>query len=287
MFRLRRVPFTATSAPRTSRPPQGLSLARVAFLGILVLLMGAGQYSPQSPGLSQSAAGQPVASTQGQTFEMPLRLIAEARQSYQGIADYSCLFVKKERLRGQLQPDNLIAMKVRTQPFSVYLRWLRPNAMVGQEACYATGRNNGMMRVHPNGFRGVVGFISLEPQDPRALENSRHMITEAGIGNLIERFGQRWQYESRLNRTTIRVGEFEYNKRRCVRVETVHPENPGNAFSFYRSLVYFDRENHLPVRVENYSWPRQGGNPNGELEESYSYVNLHFNAGLSDATFEH
>jgi hypothetical protein len=216
---------------------------------------------------------------------VPLQLIAEARQAYAQTRDYTCLFVKRERIRGQLQTENLIAMKIRTQPFSVYLRWLRPLEYAGQEACYVTGRNAGMMRVHSAGLLGVAGFVSLDPKDPRALQHSRHAITEAGIGHLIERFGTRWEMERQWNLTQVSVGEYSYNKRRCARVETVHPTNPGQRYMYYRSVLYFDRENHLPIRVENYDWPHSGGDPRGDLAESYSYADLKLNVNLPDVLF--
>ena len=54
----------------------------------------------------------------------------------------------------------------------------------------------------------------------------------------------------------------------------------------YRCVVYFDKALKLPVRVEVYDWPAPNGNPKGELLECYSYVNLKFNVGLTDAAFE-
>jgi hypothetical protein len=255
---------------------------RVCFLGLIglsALLLGARPAGQSETPQSATAPSNPM--------DVPLRLVAEASVAYKGVRDYSCLFVKRERLRGQLQPENLIAMKVRTQPFSVYLRWLRPNSIAGQEVCYVAGHNQGMMRVHSRGLLGVAGFVSLEPNDPRALENSRHTITEAGIGNLIVRYSERWEREARLNKTQTHVAEYEYNKRRCLRVETIHPDNSGRQFVFYRSLVYFDKENHLPIRVENYDWPQPGGDPNGTLAESYSYADLKLNVNLSDAVFDH
>jgi hypothetical protein len=167
------------------------------------------------------------------------------------------------------------------------MRWLKPAALAEQEACYVTGRNNGMMRVHSHGLRRVAGFISLDPQDARALENSRHSITEAGIGNLIDRFDKRWQLEKTWNITQVRIAEYEYNQRRCIRVETTHANNPSNQFTFYRSVIYFDKENHLPIRLENYAFPKKGGNPQGTLVESYSFANVRLNVGLGDEVFNH
>ncbi|HLJ92512.1 MAG TPA: DUF1571 domain-containing protein [Gemmataceae bacterium] len=256
-----------------------LRLVSLGTLSALLLLMMSGAQNPPPAA--------PSAPTGAGPMDLPLRLIAEARQSYQGVQDYTCLFIKRERLREQIQPEHLIAMKVRTQPFSVYLRWLRPAPTAGQEVCYVAGRNNGMMRVHSTGLRGVVGFVSMDPRDPRALETSRHTITEAGIGNLIDRFGKAWELESRLNRTQVRVQEYEANSRRCLRVETVHTDPAGQQIPFYRSVVYFDKQNHLPIRVENYDWPRPGFDPAGAIVESYSYLDLHLNTGLSEAVFVH
>jgi hypothetical protein len=243
--------------------------------------------------LAGAAAGQSSPSnTQGcsesqSPLDIPLRLIAQAQSSYEGVNDYACLFVKREKLHNQLQPENLIAMRVRTRPFSVDLRWLKPTDLNGQEACYVAGRNKGQMRVRSAGLLGGVGFVSLDTNDPRVLENSRHSILEAGIGNLIQRFHESYTMERNVNKTRVSVTEYDYNKRHCYRVETVHPDNSDRLFMFYRSVVYFDREHHLPIRVENYDWPRKPGDVAGELVESYSFADLKLNIGLKDDVFNH
>jgi hypothetical protein len=237
----------------------------------------------QPPG----AAGPQATAFAPSPLDEPLRLIADAGRSYQALHDYTCTFIKRERLQGQLQPENIIDMKVRTQPFSVYLRWMRPESMVGQEACYVAGRNNNMMRVHSTGLAGIVGFVSLDPRDPRVTQHNRHAITEAGIGNLIERFSHRWEMERQVNKTQVRVADYVYNQRPCTRVETIHPDPSGGQFYAYRSVVYFDKESHLPIRVEAYDWPKTGSPAGGDLLEQYSYVNIRTNVGLPDSTFEH
>jgi hypothetical protein len=234
--------------------------------------------APQPAG--PAAAPRPAASP----MDEPIRIVTQAREAYAQVRDYSCVLVKRERVGAQLPPDNVILMNVRTRPFSVYLRWQEPRDVAGQEVCYVAGRNNGQMRVRSAGALGVVGFVSLDPNDPRARKNSRHSITEAGIGNVIERFSAGWEGERRLNLTQVRIGEYEYNKRRCTRVETIHPAR--KEFLHYRSVVYFDQQNRLPIRVECYDWPRAQGDP-GQLIEVFSFVNLRLNVGLSDAVFNH
>ena len=220
-------------------------------------------------------------------MDEPLRLLADARKAFQDVRDYTCVLIKKERLRGVMQPDNVVTMKVRNQPFSVYLRWQQPKALAAQEACYVAGKNDGKMRVHSTGLPGVVGWVSLDPADERAKKNSNHAITEAGVGNLLTRYTKAWEAEKVLNLTRVKIGEYEFNKRRCVRVETRHPEKPEARFVAYRSVVYFDKETHLPIRVEVYDWPRQGANAEGELMEVYSYINMKLNVGLGDESFNY
>jgi hypothetical protein len=263
----------ATAPQAAPAPPSAELLALAAPL----------EATAQAPA---GGAAQAPAAAPAQTMDDALRLIAQARESYKGVRDYTCVLVKRERMGGALPPDSVIQMAVRTQPFSVYLRWQAPRDLAGQEACYVAGRNGGKMRAHPVGALGVFGFISLDPDDPRAKQTSRHSITEAGIGNLIERFAKRWDGERDPALTQVRIADYEYNKRPCTRVETVHPTNPGGRFLYSRSVVYFDKETHLPIRVETYDWPRAAGDP-GQPQEIASYVNVRLNVGVGDEVFNH
>jgi len=274
----------------------------VGVLGLVFL--GAGQPPSSSPPPGQPPAPQAVSSNaptgeapvppttaapqQVSPMDAPLRLIREAQQAYQNVRDYTCLLIKRERMNGRLPPQNVIEMKVRAQPFSVYLRWIEPRNEAGQEVCYVAGKNNGQMRVHPKGVLGsVAGFISLDPTDPRARQTSKRSITEAGIGNMIERFARAWEHERQLNLASqVQVAEYEYNRRRCTRVEILHPDNANGQFLYYRDIIYFDKETHLPIRLEFYDWPRQAGDP-GQLVEIYSFANMRINVGLGDDVFDH
>src|SRR6516225_370550 len=110
----------------------------MSFLTGFILVAAVVAGDPPAGGFSSPAQGviPAAAFSTGNPMDEPLRLIAAARQTYEQVHDYTCLFVKRERIRGQLQPENLIEMKVLTQPFSVYLRWLAPQPTSGQEACY-------------------------------------------------------------------------------------------------------------------------------------------------------
>jgi hypothetical protein len=259
-------------------------------LGVLGVALWAGA-KPQMPtiflsGKGGSPPGQlPDPPTGPSPMDEPRRLIRNAQLAFQDVHDYTCILIKRERLRQQMQPDHLISMRVRSQPFSIYMKWQAPRSLEGQEACYVAGKNNGMMRVHSSGLLSLIGWVPLDPRDPRAMDNTHHAITEAGIGNLIERLAKRWDEEWRINQTQVNVSECEVNHRACTRVELTHP--PGGKFTFYRSLVYFDKETRLPLRIENYSWPQPRGPSEGFLEEVYSYVDVRLNVKLPDEAFNY
>src|SRR5262249_27962160 len=230
---------------RSRFPGDLLSFAVLAVLGfgLVKIFVEPGETAAtQAPGATQPTADTKAAPAPANPLDEPLRLTARAKQVFAGVRDYTCTLIKQERIEGQLTPVHVVSMMVRNEPFSVYLKWHQPKAQVGQEACYVTGRNGGKMRAKSPGLLGTGGFVSVDPDDPRARKTSNHLITEAGIGNLLKRFETRWTGEYKLNKTQVRIGEYEYNKRRCIRVETIHPENIRGAFLCYRSVLYFDKE---------------------------------------------
>ncbi len=221
------------------------------------------------------------------SLDQALALLAEAQRQFQTVQDYSCTVVKRERVRGEMMPENVMTMLARNRPFSVYFRWQAPRSMAGQEVCYVAGANRGQMRVHPVGLAGIVGFVSLDPQDPRALKENRHPVTSAGLGNLLDSCARQWELERRWNRTIVRIEEVEFRGRPCTRIETIHPDRTAGSFYAYRCLLCLDRTTRLPVHNAAYDWPRPGGDAGGNLLESYDYLDLRCNVGLPDETFQH
>jgi hypothetical protein len=261
----------------------------LAAVAALMVVSGANPPSAAPPSKDSAPAATVVSTAPPAAespFDEPLRLIAEARKAYQDVKDYRCTFIKRERLNGTLQPENIIAMQFRAKPFSVFLDWQAPREMVGQQACYVAGRNDGKMRVHTTGVAGVLGFMTIDLNDSRVTDNSRHSITEAGFGNLIDRFAACWETARKQGKAEVKVGLYEYNKRRCLRIETTQPDGKTAPDGVWRSVLYLDKETHLPVRCECYGAPRNVAKE-GELIEMYSFVNVQANVGLADDVFKH
>jgi hypothetical protein len=219
-------------------------------------------------------------------LDQPLRLLQEAQQAYSQIQTYECVLVSQERVNGRLLPEKVMQMTFRKNPFSVYMKWLAPKEDVGQEVCFVQGKYQNMMRVLPAGFAKGFGWMTIEVNDPKVMQHSRHKITEAGFGNWIDRCAQSWSVERTMGKTNVQIADYDYNNRRCVRVETTHTSY-DRSFYCYRNVIYFDKQTHLPIRMECYDWPRQGGPPEGELLECFSYINLQFNVNIPESVFTH
>jgi hypothetical protein len=220
-------------------------------------------------------------------MDRALALLDESRRQFQSVRDYECRLVKVERVNGVLLRESVLTMKVRNQPFSIFLRCESPSADRGLTVCYVDGRNDGMMRVQPAGVVGWLGFWSVDPHDPRAFESNRHCITEAGLGNLLESTARYWQKERTLNRTEVRISDDVIAGQPCVRIETIHPDRSAGSFYGYRCVLWLSKEHHLPLGAETYDWPHGGGPAGGELLESYRFLDLHCNVGLADSVFSH
>ena len=182
-------------------------------------------------------------------MDQALRLVTMARVAYAKVADYQCILIKQEKIDGTLGANQVIDLKVRCAPFSVNMKWMEPKTSEGQEVCYVAGKNDGKMRVKPGGLLGSIGFVSVDPEDPRTKKTSRHPITRAGIGHVIETAAAGWAEERKWGLTEVKLGVFVYAKRKCYRVEMTHATPAGGKFLHHKNIVYFDQVTALPIRA--------------------------------------
>jgi hypothetical protein len=203
---------------------------------------------------------------------------------YQSVRDYTCTFQKRERIDGKMIPLHILAMKVRTHPESVYVRFLEPAA--GREAIYIAGRNAGMVLAHDVGWKKLIaGTLRLEPTGARAMEDCRHPITDAGIGPLMKTLKTRWSREPEVTESAVTIRSDEsVGRRPCRLIETVHPVRQRDLM-FYKVRVFIDLELGLPIRFEAYDWPASAA-LDPEILEEYTYSNLKLNVGLTDRDFD-
>ena len=220
-----------------------------------------------SPGL--------LADTEGQSDILPY--LYQAKMFYQGVEDYSCVFLKEERLDGKMQKPETILFKFQ-KPFRVYMKWIKdPNK--GRELLFVPGKYDNKLKVHIGGLLNfILPSITISPDSPMVLEHSRHSITGAGLGNLINSLID--QFELAKQQGDLRVivhGAEKVQGTDCLRVERVLPKDKG--YYCHRLMLYLNKENHVPVKVMVYDW-------NDVLIEAYTFSQVQWNLGLSDEDFD-
>lgn len=213
------------------------------------------------------------------------------RWAYQGmkdlddIEDYSAVMVKRERIDGKLKEPEYAFVKVRHRPLSVYMHFLEPTSLRGQEAIWIEGRNDGKMWAHPPGLRNkIIGTVSLDPTSHFAMQGNRYPITEIGVLNLVRRLIEVAEQDIQYGECEVKFFEgAKINNRECTCIQVVHPV-PRRNFRFHMARIYVDTEHNLPIRYESYDWPRNPGEQPPLLEE-YTYLNLKLNNGFTDEDF--
>ncbi len=219
-------------------------------------------------------------------------LMPTLRWAYQGlpqiekIKDYSATLVKRERVGGKLGEYEHIFLKVRHDPFSVYMHFLGPEDLRGQEVIYVHNQNGNMILAHGSGLkRTMFGTVSLKPTGPVAMKGQRYPITEVGLLNLVRRLVEVGEKDLQYGECEVKFFEgAKINDRSCTCIHVLHPV-PRRNFLFHVARIFVDDELNLPVRYESYDWPKQpGGEP--ELIEEYTYLNLKLNNGFTDLDFD-
>jgi hypothetical protein len=212
-----------------------------------------------------------------------LKLAQSSRDAIAAVHDYEALFTKRE-LVGRTLYTGQMQLKLRQQPFGVYLRFVDANA--GREVIFAGPRyqNNLMAHEPPGSLRSFVGTVSLDPRSSKAMAEGRHPITQIGMLNMVDGLIDQWKTETKFGECQC---QFYPNAKleggECQVCESTHP-TPRRQFPFYRSRLYIDKKTNFPVRLEQWGFPPEGGEP--YLIEEYTYTNIRPNAGLSESDFD-
>jgi outer membrane lipoprotein-sorting protein len=201
------------------------------------------------------------------------------------IQDYSAVMVKRERIGGKLNEQEFMYIKIRHKPFSVYMYFLGPERLKGQEAIYVEGKNNGNLLGHGVGIRKIAGTVPLQPTGALAMAGQRYPITEIGFLNLTKRLVEVANMDRQFGECEVKFFQgAKINKRSATCIQVVHPV-PRKNFRFHKALVFVDDELNIPIRYEAYDWAAAPGGPPQLLEE-YTYTDVKLNNGFTDADFD-
>jgi Protein of unknown function (DUF1571) len=200
------------------------------------------------------------------------------------IKDYSALLYKQERINGELGELELSYIKVRHQPFSVYMYFLQPNK--GRECLYnhPLDGTKGKLVAMDCGWKRRFGKVELDPEGSLAMKGQKYPITKLGLRNLTSELIDVATNDVQFGECEVHTYQRAINGRPATLLEVVHPV-PRQNFRFHKAEVFIDNELLLPVRYAAYMWPAAPGQ-DPPLEESYTYVDLKLNNGFTNADFD-
>ncbi len=237
---------------------------------------------PARPALTGAAAKNP---------NHPLVPIIEwakaERPRVQAIKDFTFTLIKQESVNGKMYDPCAFDMKIRNEPFSVYLKYRQPVKKAGTEAIFVKGQNKDKIQAKGVGALAIIGTTSLSPDSRFAMEGNKYPITEVGITRLVDLFIEVGENDI-LNNYECTVQYYENAKvgpRTCTCIQVIHPKPTPGKFPFHIAKIFIDDELQLPIRYESYDWPKSEGEE-PMLLEAYIYSDLKINVGLTDIDFD-
>jgi hypothetical protein len=208
----------------------------------------------------------------------PLAALLGMEAAYARVADYTARFVRQERIGGALRPREEALIKFK-RPDWLYLRWTAGPPR-GREILFVGGRDGGRILVHQPGLVSGLFTLVMAPDHPRVLKESRHPVTDAGIGRLIELIladARRGLERGEL--TLLERDEANGQAPRVRRIEGILPRDPGRGYYAWRVLVSIDLQSGLPVGARLFDWEER-------LVADYAYLDLRLNPGLTERDFD-
>jgi hypothetical protein len=215
-------------------------------------------------------------------------LYNQAALRFATIDSYVARLRRREQVKGKDQPEELMLFKFRKQPWSVYFKWLGHEGQ-GREVIYVKGQHGDM--IHSLLAAGDMPLapagkhMALSPDNIFVRSASRHAITEAGIGVIIEKLGQGLEFQERGDK---RIGTLTYlGSAKRPEFETAldaveHTLPPGLESQLPkggRRWIFFDPVSHLPVLLITHD-------EKDHEVEYYCYDRLQYPVKLDDLDFD-
>ncbi|MCG6155130.1 DUF1571 domain-containing protein [Rubinisphaera margarita] len=209
---------------------------------------------------------QPDPRNPANSYELFRTLLDESQQTLDQMDGYCGMLTKQVRIDGELQEEEQMLVKIRHEPFSVYLKWEAD----GQEALYVEGKHdNCVLARATQGFAALKGVWKLEPDSRKAMQNNRYPVTELGIKKMNERVTAFYD-EHRTETMTCGHTINQINGRPMIVFNIAFPSPQESPYSTCE--YQFDAETKLLQSVIICEWDYKG-EPAG-IAEKYVYSDL-------------
>jgi hypothetical protein len=218
----------------------------------------------------------------------PETLYRLAAEQYEHIDSYIARLRRREQVNGTNKPEEILLFKFRKQPWSVYFKWLGSQGN-GREVVYVKGQHGDQM--HTLLAAGDIPFMpagkrmALSPDSSLVRSASRHSLSEAGIGYIVQQFGEHV-------RAAATPGGPSFGTLKCLGYssrqeypapleyveQVIHPRQEPLLPRGGRRIFGFDPTSHLPVLVIT-------SDDAGNEAEFYGYDRIQYPVHLDDDDF--
>jgi len=210
-----------------------------------------------------------------------LHLATDSLHALDDLTDYQATFIKSE-LIGRNLVNTRMMLKLREEPFSVYLKFLKPHA--GREVVYVKGRNNDYLQVHDVGFASLAGTLSLDPKGGMAMDDNRYPVTSIGMRNMLVKLVDTWLAGRQLDGLSVNIfPNVQLGDIACKAVEVSHSRQHAST-RFKMTRLYLHGKTNWPIRVQAYNFPGRR-DKDAPLAEDYMYADLKVNNGFREVDF--
>jgi hypothetical protein len=204
--------------------------------------------------------------------------ILEAMEpAYGRVSAYTARFIRQELVGDRLRPREEALLKFQ-RPQRFYLRWIA-GPPAGREMLYPADAE-GRVLVHEPRLLTRLFSAVLEPDSAHVLKESRHPVTDIGIGHLVTLLLDNARRALREGHVDIvDRGISTEGGRPERRLELVFRRAPEARYYAHRALVGIDVDTHLPVAATIFDGQ-------GRMIEDYAYRDVRLNPPLSALDFD-
>ncbi len=216
----------------------------------------------------------------------------------QDVDDYTATLIKQELIGSVVGEPNEMLVKVQckhrggtfdeTQPMRVYLRFIQPASVAGREVIWGEDLHDGKMVAHEAGLMGML-TVRIDPNGMIAMRGQRYPISDIGMTNLLRKLIERGQQDLENPNVAVTITkDIEIDGLKCDLIQVKRSEPSGGPNDFSLAEICLDRIRNLPIRYTAYGWPAEGQSADSKvpLLESYTYLNIKTNVGLTEADFD-
>lgn len=206
------------------------------------------------------------------------RLLFDMEAAYARVQSYTARFVRQEVVGGALRPREEALLKFQ-RPGLMYLRWIA-GLPEGREILFVPGRNHNRMLVREPGWLSRLVTVAMAPDNPRVLRESRHPVTDVGLGRLIELIVDNARRAAAAGELTLKDhGIATGPEGPARRLEAVLARDGQGRYYCYRLELAVATGSGLPVRATIYDW-------GDRMVADYEYLDLKLNPVLTAGDFD-